>query len=425
MRGRRRVAVPRRLRYRRVRVQWRVGEGRPQDRPRGRRQDQDDHRRQPDGADGPDRDHRQADRGCLYAYFKSLNARGGINGWKVKVTSRDTQYIPQDHVRAFNEIRGDIALLSSTGAPTTKAIQQSLDQEKLVTQPISFDTVWGLDPVLAPLGTPYAIEVTNAIDYQVKENGGEGKKIGMVYQNDEFGKDGLRGYTAVLKDLGVKSVGEFPYKAGDTDFTSQVQKLKSAGADIVMCTVSAPSLASLVGTASSQGYNPVFIGQSLAFSPAIITDDGTQQGKKTPAADVLTKNTFTAAFATPASKITQAEGYKQLKADTDKYAPANKSLQPYYVFAYANAKVAEAIFRKAIESGDLSRDGILNAKKNLGTVDLQGLAADVTYGPEPAPPSRDSAISKLSFDEEGFLEVISESYTSETGKNFDITTIEE
>jgi len=359
------------------------------------------------------------------AFVKGLNARGGIDGWKLEVVARDTQYVPEQHVRAFNEIHGDIAILNSTGAPTTKAIQQQLDQEKLITQPISFDTVWGLDPTLAPIGTPYGLEVMNAVDWQVKENGAQGKKFGMVYQNDEFGQDGLRGYDAIVKDLGLDSVAKLPYKSGDTDFTAQVQKLKSAGAQVVMATASAPSLSSMIGTAASQGYKPTWIAQSLAFTPQILSDTGTVDGKLTPAADALANDMYTSAFATPASKLPDAPGYDQLKADTEKYAPKQTAYLPYYVLAYAHAKLTAAILAKAIQNGDLSREGIYNAKTSIGKVDLEGLAADVTYSDEIGPPSRDSEIAKVDLKSEGFLKEVSPSYQSDTAKNFDFSTLEQ
>lgn len=357
------------------------------------------------------------------AYFQSLNARGGIDGWQLELVSRDTQYIPAEHVRAFNEIRGDIALLSSTGAPTTQAILDQLKQEKLVTQPISFDTVWGLHPVLAPLGTPYSIEAMNAIDYQVKENGAQGGQFGIVYQDDAFGQDGLRGYQAVVADLGLQSVGELPYRSGETNFTAQVQQLQAAGADVVLCTCAAPALSAVVSTGASQGYTPTWIGQSLAFTPRIMSDDGTIEGTLTAAAQPLAATTFTAAFATPRSALPQTEAWEQLQADTEQYAPEYTKYLPYYVFAYAEAMMVEAILTKAIENGDLTRQGIFDAKNSLGEVSLGGLTADVTYTGEPAPPSRVSAISDVELDAEGFLRVVAPGYSSPTAQNYDITTI--
>ena len=86
------------------------------------------------------------------AFFDALNARGGIDGWKVKLAVEDTGYQPQQHVQAYNQLKGDIAILNSFGSPTTKAIQPQFQREKLVTIPASFDSIWGTDPTVAPVG---------------------------------------------------------------------------------------------------------------------------------------------------------------------------------------------------------------------------------------------------------------------------------
>ena len=129
------------------------------------------------------------------AFFEALNARGGIDGWKIDLTVKDTGYQPQQHVQAFNQLKGDIAILNSFGSPTTKAIQPQFQGEKLVTVPASFDSIWGTDPTVAPVGTPYSIDVANALDY-VTDGGAKKPKVGIIYQNDEYGADGLRGFDA-------------------------------------------------------------------------------------------------------------------------------------------------------------------------------------------------------------------------------------
>ena len=172
------------------------------------------------------------------AFFKSLNASGGIDGWKVRLTIKDSGYPPQQHVQIYRAIRNDVALLNSFGSPPTKAIQALLDKDKLVTTPASFDSIWGDDPAIAAVGTPYSYDIANVLDYYTK-SGDEKPKIGIIYQNDEYGQDGLRGYTAAAKELGFDDVSRQTFKAGDTEFTAQIQKLKSAGAEAVVVVVAA------------------------------------------------------------------------------------------------------------------------------------------------------------------------------------------
>ena len=98
-------------------------------------------------------------------------------------------------MQAFNALKGDIAILNSFGSPTTKAIQPLFEREKLVTIPASFDSIWGTDPTVAPVGTPYSIDIANALDYAT-EGGAKKLSVGIIYQNDEYGTDGLRGFEA-------------------------------------------------------------------------------------------------------------------------------------------------------------------------------------------------------------------------------------
>jgi len=350
------------------------------------------------------------------AFFEGLNARGGIDGWKIELAVQDTGYKPQQHVQSFNEIRGDIAVLNSFGSPTTKAIQAQLGQEKLVTVPASFDSIWGADPVVAPVGTPYSIDIANALDY-VTEGGAKKLSIGIVYQNDEYGADGLRGFEAAKDALGFKDAGRQSYKPGDTDFTAQVQKLKAAGADAVVLTTLPSATGPIVGTAATLGFTPQWILQGPAFLEQLITKDGSLGAKATPVAGAL-KGAIVTSFSAPWGDE-DAPGMSQLLADQKQYAPEQVP-SIYFALAYAQGEVVEQILRKAIRSGDLTRQGILDAKRNLGEVDLGGITRAVTYTPQGGPPSKETLITTIDPKVPGFLKVLDEGHSSRAGDAIDI-----
>jgi ABC-type branched-subunit amino acid transport system substrate-binding protein len=343
------------------------------------------------------------------AFFKALNASGGIDGWKVRLTIKDSGYQPQQHVQIYNAIRNKVALLDSFGSPPTKAIQALLDRDKLVTTPASFDSIWGADPVIAPVGTPYSYDIANVLDYYTKK-GKDKPKIGIIYQNDEYGQDGLRGYKAAKEKLGFADGGRQTFKAGDTEFTAQIQKLKTAGAKAVVVVALPSSTGPIVGTAAALGFKPQWILQGPAFLEQLITKDGSLNATPTPVAAALKGalvTSFSAAWGDPG-----ASGMKELVAAHDKYEPG----QPpsiYFALAYAAAKVQAAILRKAIGDGDLSRQGILKAKQNLGEVDLGGVTPSVTYTPDGGPPSTKSLITRIDPSVDGFLKPVEESYGSD------------
>jgi ABC-type branched-subunit amino acid transport system substrate-binding protein len=350
------------------------------------------------------------------AYFDALNARGGIDGWKIQLASEDTGYQPQMHVQAYNKIKGDIALLNSFGSPTTKAIQPQFQREKLVTVPGSFDSIWGADPTVAAVGTPYSLDIANALDY-VTQGGTKKLKVGIVYQNDEYGADGLRGFEAAKSALGFTDAGRQSYKPGDTDFTAQVQKLKAAGADTVVVTALPSATGPIVGTAATLGFTPQWILQGPSYVEQLITKDGTAGAKPTPVAGAL-KGAIVTSFSAPWGDA-EAPGMKQLVADQERYAP-DQPPSIYFALAYSQGKVAEQILRKAIESGDLTRAGILAAKEHLGEVDLGGITPAVTYTPDGGPPSRTSLITEIDPSVPGFLKVVDAAHGSKAADGIDI-----
>jgi ABC-type branched-subunit amino acid transport system substrate-binding protein len=350
------------------------------------------------------------------AYFEALNAQGGIDGWKVKLVVKDSGYKPQEHVQLYNELQPSVAILNSFGSPTTKAIQPQVDQQKIVTFPASFDSLWGADAVMAPVGAPYSVDIANVLDYYT-DGGAKKPKIGIVYQNDEYGADGLRGFKAAKSALGFTDAGQQSFNAGDTSFTAQVQKLKAAGAEAVVVTALPSATGPIVGTAATLGFKPQWILQGPSFLEQLITKDGNVDSPPTPVAGAL-KGALVTSFAAPWGDAA-ASGMKQLVADHQQYS-AKLPPSIYFTLAYAQGQVQAAILRKAIQSGDLTRDGILEAKQNLGTVDLRGIAPNVSYAPQPGPPTRRSLITRIDPSVPGFLKAVATDHGSKVADSLQI-----
>ncbi len=350
------------------------------------------------------------------AYFQALNARGGVGGWKVKLVTRDSGYQPQQHVQLYNQLQSSVTILNSFGSPTTKAIQPQLDQQKLVTIPASFDSAWGVDSVLAPVGAPYSVDVANALDYYT-QSGAKKPKIGIIYQNDEYGADALRGFKAAKSTLGFQDAGEQAFNVGDTSFTAQVQKLKAAGAAAVVITALPSATGPIVGTAATLGFHPQWILQGPSFLEQLITKDGNLGSPATPIAPAL-KGAIVTSFAAPWGEG-KAPGMQQLLADHSRYS-AKLPPSIYFTLAYAQGEVEAAILKRAIADGDLTRDGILAAKERLGTVDLGGIAPNVSYDAQPGPPTRRSLITTIDPTVPGFLKAVSPDYGSKVADSLNI-----
>lgn len=345
-------------------------------------------------------------------FFKSLNAAGGIKGWKVNFKTVDGAYDPTKQVQEYSAVSGKSAVLLSVGSPTTKAIQKRIDADKVVTLPLSWDSAWSKDPVLAPVGTPYAVDIANAVDY-FANHGAKSAKFGILYQNDEYGADAKRGYDAVVKADGLNSAVQTSYKLGDTDFTAQVQKLKAAGAKYVVLNAVPSATGPIVGTAATLGYAPTWILQGPAYIELLMTKDGTLAADPTPINAALAKSTYVASFAA-AWGDTSVPGMDKMLADHDKYSP-KQAPTVYFTYGYAQAMLVSKILAAAIDSGDLSRAGILKAKQGLGKVSLGGLVPDVTYSPTAATQSRTTLLNKIDASVDGFLKPVSDTVTSKAG----------
>jgi len=242
--------------------------------------------------------------------------------------------------------------------------------------------------------------------------------LNVLYQNDEYGADGLRGFEAAKKSLGFADAGRQSYKPGDSDFTAQVQKLKAAGAQAVVLTTLPSATGPIVGTAATLGFMPKWILQGPAFIEQLITKDGSAGAKPTPVAKAL-EGAIVTSFSAPWGDE-GAPGMQELLADQKRFAP-KQIPSIYFALAYSQGKVVEQILRKAIKDGDLSRQGILDAKANLGEVDLGGITPSVTYTPQGGPPSRKTLITQIDSKVPGFLKVVEPAYGSKVGDEIDIT----
>ena len=350
-------------------------------------------------------------------YFDALNASGGINGWKVKLVKRDSKYDPQTQVQQYNSIANNVAFIAqSLGSPTTKAIQPMAAQQKMLIGAAAQDSALTTDPNMAVIGTPYAVDIANGVDYIVRQKGDRNAKIGIVYQNDEYGADGLRGYTTALKTYHFNDVARTTYKVTDTDLTAQVQKMKSAGAKYVFFVGVPTAAAKIVGTAASQGYNPTWVFQGPAWSEYLMSSNGTTSGKPTPVAGALSKDVWVLGYSAQWGDTKTAPGMAKFLDDTKKHAP--KQIPDYYYqYGYAMARMEAAVLRKAIASGNLTRQGILDAKLHLGKVDLGGLVPPVDYSPSLGPAARSTGISVVSPKTPGFLKGTKGFFTGQAAKS--------
>src|SRR5438105_4942889 len=204
-------------------------------------------------------------------FFKSINDHGGINGYQVKFLEKDSQYNPQIQVTQYNQIRNQVLMVAdSLGTPTTFAIKDLAAADHMLISGATLSSALAREKYLILVGTPYRLQAENAFDYIVNKLGVKSPATGIIYQNDEYGQDGLTGYKEAVSAYQLHDVGQASYAPTDTDFTAQVSQMKSAGAKYVFLTTLPTVTAKIIGTGHALGYDPQWIMQSPAFSPLLL-----------------------------------------------------------------------------------------------------------------------------------------------------------
>src|SRR5437763_8259763 len=317
-------------------------------------------------------------------YFDSIQASGGVDGYKVKFLEEDTQYSPQLEVQLYNQIHTKIAMIAdSLGTPTMFAIKDLAAADHMLISGATLSSALAREKYLVLVGTPYRLQVENAFDYVVNKLGVQNPPVGIIYQTDEYGQEGLTGYKEAVNYYHLHDVAKATYAVTDTDYTAQISQLKAAGAKYVFITAIPTSTAGIIATAYKLGYNPQWILQSPAFAQALLAVPGLGA--------LLSHDWLVSQGATWGD--TSQPGMAQMLNDVAKYAPDQKP-DGFFQFGYTESKITYAILKKAIENNDLTRDGLLKAFESLKNVDLGGLLPTVNYGTSPNDrvPTRDSVV---------------------------------
>jgi ABC-type branched-subunit amino acid transport system substrate-binding protein len=317
-------------------------------------------------------------------FFDSINDQGGIDGFKVKFLEKDTKYDPQTEVEMYNQIHNQVLMIAdSLGTPTTFAIKDLAATDHMLVSAATLSSALAREKYLILVGTPYRLQVENAFDYVVNKLGVKNPDTGIIYQNDDYGQDGLTGYKEAVAVYHLHDVGQASFAVTDTDFTAQVLQMKHAAAKYVFLTSTPAATAKIIATGHALGYDPQWILQSPAFSPLLLA---------VPSLVPLLSKAWVVSQGAVWGD-TSKPGMRQMLADVAKYAPDQKP-DAFFEFGYTESMITYAILKKAADNKDLTRDGLLTAFESLKNVDLGGLLPPVNYGSSPNDrvPTRDSIV---------------------------------
>jgi len=206
------------------------------------------------------------------AYFRKINAEGGINGRKINFISYDDAYSPPKAVeQARKLVESDEVLLifSSAGTPSNTAIQKYMNAKRVPQLFVqSGATKWN-DPQNFPWSMGWSPNYQNEARiyarYILREK--PNARIAVIYQNDDYGKDYLKGLKDGLGDKATSMiVAEDAYEVAEPTIDSHVVKMKSLNADVFVDITTAKFAAQAIRKAAEIGWKPLHFLNNVSTS---------------------------------------------------------------------------------------------------------------------------------------------------------------
>src|SRR3954468_8480396 len=301
------------------------------------------------------------------AYFKKVNAEGGVNGRKINFISYDDAYSPPktvEQVRKLVESDEVLFVFQPLGTPSNTAIHKYMNSKKVPQLFVATGaTKWG-DPKNFPwtMGWQPNYQSEGRIYAQYLMKNHPQGKIGILYQNDDYGKDYVKG----LKDgLGDKAktmiISEQPYETSDPTVDSQIINLKASGADVLFNVTTPKFAAQAIKKAHEIGWKPVHLLNNVSNSVGSVLK---------PAGFDASKDVLSTGYLKDPTDPTWNDdaGKKEWLAFMDKYFPDGDKTSSFTVYGYTVAQTLQQALKQA--GDNLTRENVMKQAASLKDVKL-------------------------------------------------------
>jgi ABC-type branched-subunit amino acid transport system substrate-binding protein len=313
------------------------------------------------------------------AYFDMINARGGINGRKVRFISYDDNSDPSaalDLTRGLVERDGVLLMFGSFGTPDNLAVRKYLNEQQIpqlfvasgdeqFSSPAVYPWTMGWRPSFRSEGRVYANYIQTFYP---------GSKIVVLWQNDQFGHDLFKGLVEGLGDLANAIVVDIAYDMSDAYLKTHISILKQSGANVFVFAGVPANAARAIQSAAEFNWHPVLFVNSLSASIAgALKPAGLENS-----AGVISA-TFLKDMADPAWKDDPAA--KDWSAFRDKYYRGEAKDDSTAEYGYAAAETLAKVLEQC--GDDLSRENVMRQATALEAYRPSFLLTDIRISTGP------------------------------------------
>ncbi len=306
---------------------------------------------------------------AIAAYFKMVNDQGGINGRKVTFVTYDDSYSPPKTVemaRKLVEQDQVLFLFQTLGTPSNTAIQKYMNSMKVPqlhvatgatkwNDPKNFKWTMGWQPNYQTEGRIYAKHILST-----KPNA----KIAVLFQNDDYGKDYLKGMEDGLGAKKSMIIARASYEVTDPTVDSQIVQLQASGADTFFNITTPKFAAQAIRKAYDIGWKPVHYLNNVSISVGQVL---------TPAGLDKSVGLITAAYLKEATDARWANdpGLKPWREFMQKYLPEGNIADNFNIYGYTVAATLHQVLKQA--GDELTRENVMKQAANVKNLRLDTL----------------------------------------------------
>jgi ABC-type branched-subunit amino acid transport system substrate-binding protein len=309
------------------------------------------------------------------AYFKKINDEGGINGRMINLLTVDDGYSPPkavEQVRKLVEQDEVLALFNTLGTPSNSAIHKYVNAKKVPHLFLATGATKWNDPKNYPwtMGFNLSYQTEGEIYAQYLLKNKPNAKIAILYQNDDYGKDLLKGVKEVLKGPNAKMiVAEATYEVTDPTVDSQILTLKASGADTFINVATPKASAQAIRRAFDSGWKPLQLVNNVGASiGSVLAAAGLEKS-----IGVMTVNYYKDPN-DPQWKDDPA--MLEWRAFMGRYYREGNVNDPTNIYAYLGAQMMVQVLKQA--GNDLTRENVMRQAANLKNVKFSMLLPGIT-----------------------------------------------